>query len=370
MPRFPLLAVRSALAPIQIAAHTPRLSGAVCQLSGSRCLLSAANAQSPWSLLPRLTLVRPPTSLSQHECVRGMAVVRKDGIFKTFKPITPGIRHRRLPLRDHLWKKGPIKELTVAKRRTGGRNNTGRITVRHRGGGHKRRIRLVDFHRFKEGPQRVVRLEYDPGRSAHIALLEHTQTKELSYIVAPDGLNPGMTVHSFRRVDPSKQIDQATGEEITRSVNADVGNCMPLSMIPVGTTVHCLGLRPDGRAQLARSAGTFAQVISTGTKGLAQVRLSSGEVRKIPVGACATIGVVSNINHKNRRLGKAGARRHLGWRPSVRGVAMNPVDHPHGGGRGKSKSNIHPKSPWGKPAKGGKTRFKLSPLVVRRRPRR
>ncbi|KAJ1913485.1 mitochondrial 54S ribosomal protein rml2 [Tieghemiomyces parasiticus] len=301
---------------------------------------------------------------------RGMAVVRRDGLFKTYKPITPGLRHRRMPLRDHLWKKGPIKELTIAKRRQGGRNCTGRITVRHRGGGHKRRIRLVDFHRKDAGEQRVVRLEYDPGRSAHIALLEHTETKKLSYVVAPDKLEPGMTVQSFRNYDPSKQTDASTGQEITRSVSIDVGNCLLLSMIPVGINIHCISMHPAGPAKLARAAGTFAQVVSTGASGYAQVRLCSGEVRKIPVNSCATIGVVSNVNHIHTQLGKAGARRHRGWRPVVRGMAMNKCDHPHGGGRGKSKSNVQPVSPWGKPAKGGKTRKRPNRMVVKPRPRR
>ncbi|KAJ1656531.1 mitochondrial 54S ribosomal protein rml2 [Dispira simplex] len=313
--------------------------------------------------MPNATKVIPSWQPS-----RGMAVVRRDALFKTYKPITPGLRHRRMPLRDHLWKKGPIKALTIPKRRKGGRNNLGRITVRHRGGGHKRRIRVVDFHRVEGGAQHVVRLEYDPGRSAHIALLKHKETGKLSYIVAPDKLEPGMTVHSFRKQDPSKQVDQKTGEEITRSVNIDVGNCLLLSMIPVGTIVHCVGLRPNGRAQLCRAAGTFAQILSTGLMGHAQLRLSSGEIRKIPVSACATIGVVSNINHKNRQLGKAGTRRNLGWRPSVRGVAMNRRDHPHGGGRGKSKSNVQPVSPWGKPAKGGRTRKHTNQMVVKPRP--
>ncbi|RKP34516.1 translation protein SH3-like domain-containing protein [Dimargaris cristalligena] len=299
-----------------------------------------------------------------------MAVVRRDALFKTYKPITPGIRHKRMPLRDHLWKKGPIPSLTVAKRNKGGRNNTGRITVRHRGGGHKRRIRLVDFRRVEAGPQKVVRIEYDPGRSAHIALLEHSETKALSYIVAPDKLEPGMIVHSFRNYDPSKETDASTGEEITRSVNVSVGNCLLLSMIPVGINIHCIGLQPSGPAKLARSAGTFGQLLSTGNTGYAQVRLCSGEVRKIPVHAVATIGVVSNLNHINTQLGKAGARRHRGWRPSVRGAAMNRCDHPHGGGRGKSKGNTHPVSPWGKPAKGGKTRKYPNPMVVKERPRR
>ncbi|KAJ2899870.1 mitochondrial 54S ribosomal protein rml2 [Coemansia aciculifera] len=324
---------------------------------------------------------------------------KDDGQFKTWKPLAPTLRQRRMASRKDLHKGGPMRELTVAKRRTGGRNNTGRITCRHRGGGMKRRIRLVDFRRTEPGPQQVVRLEYDPGRTAHIALLKHMESGKLSYILAPAKLSPGAVVQSYMRVafesqkaGASSSSDAATQEEapaseaeavarlfrpqadlsaeLTSRVIVETGNCMPLKMIPIGTKIHNIGLHPFGRGQLARSAGASAQLLFTAPTGLAQIKLMSGEVRRIPVDACATIGQVSNSHHKHETLGSAGARRRRGWRPTVRGTAMNTHDHPHGGGRGKSKGNKHPRSPWGKLAKGGKTRLKVSSLVVRGRPRR
>ncbi|ORX69480.1 ribosomal protein L2 [Linderina pennispora] len=291
-----------------------------------------------------------------------MANTFDDGQFKTWKPLAPTLRQRRMASRKDLHKGGPVRELTVAKRRTGGRNNTGKITCRHRGGGAKRRIRLVDFKRHTVGPQEVVRLEYDPGRTAHIALIKHMETGELSYILAPAGLKPG-AVELFR-----PRADLMT--DLQSKVNIDVGNCMPLRLIPIGTTIHNIGLHPFGRAQIARSAGASAQLLYTAPTGTAQIKLMSGEVRRVPVDAPATIGSVSNPNHKHEKLGGAGARRRRGWRPTVRGTAMNTSDHPHGGGRGKSKGNKHPRSPWGKLAKGGKTRKHISPMVIRGRPRR
>lgn len=317
---------------------------------------------------------------------------KDNGQFKTWKPLAPTLRHRRMASRMELHKGGPIRELTVAKRRTGGRNNTGRITCRHRGGGAKRRIRLVDFKRHLVGPQQVVRLEYDPGRTAHIALLKHLETGKLSYILAPVGLKPGAVVQSYMQfvppapakkesedveaTDTPQELEMGLGEadalldDLAAKVSIEIGNCMPLRLVPMGTTIHNIGLRPFGRAQIARSAGTSAQLLYTAPKGLAQIKLMSGEIRRVPVDACATIGQVSNPNHKHESLGSAGARRRRGWRPTVRGTAMNTHDHPHGGGRGKSKGNKHPRSPWGKPAKGGKTRHKISSMVVRPRPRR
>ncbi|KAJ2008012.1 mitochondrial 54S ribosomal protein rml2 [Coemansia thaxteri] len=310
---------------------------------------------------------------------------KDDGQFKTWKPLAPTLRQRRMASRKDLHKGGPIRELTVAKRRKGGRNNTGQITCRHRGGGAKRRIRLVDFRRTEAGPQQVVRLEYDPGRSARIALLKHMETGKLSYILAPAKLQPGAVVQSYMRAAKRGELAAAAGEgapeaeaeaeaeldaDLAAKVVIEVGNCMPLRMIPIGAKIHSIGLHPFGRAQLARSAGASAQLLYTAPTGLAQIKLMSGEVRRIPVEACATIGQVSNPQHKHEKLGGAGARRRRGWRPTVRGNAMNTHDHPHGGGRGKSKGNKHPRSPWGKLSKGGKTRLKLNPLVVRGRPRR
>ncbi|KAJ2784084.1 mitochondrial 54S ribosomal protein rml2 [Coemansia interrupta] len=343
-----------------------------------RCTLAAA---------PVLKFGRPQATFNLQQQVRPMSNTKDDGQFKTWKPLAPTLRQRRMVSRKDLHKGGPIRKLTVAKRRTGGRNNTGRITCRHRGGGAKRRIRLVDFRRSEPGPQQVVRLEYDPGRTAHIALIKHMQTGALSYILAPTGLKPGSVVQSYMRVhientqakDADEDISAAERQEmevtsaqadITSKVNVELGNCMPLRMIPIGTTIHNIGLHPLGRGQLARSAGASAQLLYTAPTGLAQIKLMSGEIRRIPVDACATIGQVSNANHKHEKLGGAGARRRRGWRPTVRGTAMNTHDHPHGGGRGKSKGNKHPRSPWGKLAKGGKTRNSKNPMLVRGRPRR
>ncbi|EGS23330.1 mitochondrial 54S ribosomal protein uL2m [Thermochaetoides thermophila DSM 1495] len=294
---------------------------------------------------------------------------------RTYKPRTPGLRHLRRPINDHLWKGRPFLPLTFPKKGLGkgGRNNTGRITVRHRGGGAKRRIRIVDFYRWEPGPHIVDRIEYDPGRSAHIALITNQATGKKSYIVAAEGMRAGDVVQSYRSGIP-KELIESMGGVVDYSILAAKtcwrGNCLPLHMIPVGTVVYNVGSRPDGPAVFCRAAGTYATIISKeeetredGTKVMTGkhviVRLQSGEVRKVSKDACATIGVASNIMHQYRQLGKAGRSRLLNIRPTVRGVAMNANDHPHGGGRGKSKGNRHPCSPWGQPAKGGfKTRKK------------
>lgn len=292
--------------------------------------------------------------------------------FKTKKPTTPGKRWLKRVPRDHLHKGGPIRSLTIAKRSTGGRNNHGHITVRHRGGGHRRRIRIIDWHRRDPGMQTVQRLEYDPGRTAWLALLRHDESAMLSYILAPHGLAPGHKVQSYRTKSRGEMNETSSNadSDITRTVSIDLGNCMPLRMIPVGTIVHNVGLRGGGPAVMVRAAGTQAQLIQTGQTGYAQLKLTSGETRRVPVDACATIGMVSNPDHQHESLGKAGRSRWMGWRPTVRGVAMNAVDHPHGGGRGKSKGNKDPRSPWGVLAKGGKTRKHPNPFVVKPRPRR
>ncbi|KAL2014999.1 hypothetical protein VTK56DRAFT_6542 [Thermocarpiscus australiensis] len=294
---------------------------------------------------------------------------------RTYKPRTPGLRHLKRPINDHLWKGRPYLPLTFPKKGhgKGGRNNTGRITVRHRGGGHKRRIRIVDFHRWTPGPHTVERIEYDPGRSAHIALLTEQATGKKSYIVAAEGMRAGDVVQSYRAGIPQDLLDSMGGvidPGILAAKTAWRGNCLPMHMIPVGTAVYNVGSRPDGGAVFCRSAGTYATIVSKeeetrddGTKVMTGkhvvVRLQSGEIRKVSKDACATIGVASNIMHQYRQLGKAGRSRWLNIRPTVRGVAMNANDHPHGGGRGKSKGNRHPVSPWGQPAKGGyKTRKK------------
>ncbi|KAI9735207.1 MAG: hypothetical protein M1834_001797 [Cirrosporium novae-zelandiae] len=303
---------------------------------------------------------------------------------RTYKPITPGIRWLKRPINDHLWKGRPFYPLTFPKKgqARGGRNSTGRVTVRHRGGGHKRRIRTVDFMRLESGPHVVERIEHDPNRSAHIALVTSKDTGKKSYIIAADGLRAGDVVQSYRSGIP-KQLLESMGGRVDPGVlaarTAWRGNCLPLHMIPIGTLIHNVGILAKGAGQMCRSAGTFATVVAKddetregqiGKK--VTIRLQSGEVRTVSSYACATVGVASNPHHQHRSLGKAGRKRWLGIRPTVRGVAMNAVDHPHGGGRGKSKGNVHPVSPWGQPAKSGyKTRPKNKPnkAVVQERHR-
>ncbi|KAL4933913.1 mitochondrial 54S ribosomal protein uL2m [Aspergillus undulatus] len=371
---------------------------------------------------------------------------------RKYTPRTPGVRHLRRPDIDHLWKGRPVHKLTFPKRghSKGGRNNTGRVTVRHHGGGHKRRIRVVDFKRDAPGPHLVERIEHDPGRSAHIALLRSQETQKLSYIVAADGMRAGDVVQSYMAGIPQdlwESMGGAVDPGVLAARTAWRGNCLPLHMVPVGSLIYNVGLRPGQGAQLCRSAGTFATVISKGVNQIAAadkeikiqkqikreqaqqeqaqqeqvqpeqaqpeqaqpeqpqqeeaqqdqaeqegaetkekkgrrkkrmsqrarqarerilshvtIRLSSGEVRLLHKDCCATIGVASNPMYEYSQLGKAGRSRWLNVRPTVRGLAMNAADHPHGGGRGKSKGNVNPKSPWGLPAKGGyKTRPRQKP---------
>lgn len=295
---------------------------------------------------------------------------------KRVKPSSPSLRWYRTPIYPYLHKGGPVKELTVARRKKSGRNNRGRITVRHQGGGHKRRIRLVDFFRRDQGPQTVVRIEYDPGRSGHIALIENKKTGALSYILACEGLRAGDVVESFREGIPQEIVDSMGGSLDPAMLSAHTcqrGNCLPLNMVPLGTVIHNIGITADGPAKFCRSAGTYGRVfeLNPETKR-AVIRLQSGELRYVSIDACATIGMVSNPDHQHRSLGKAGRSRHLGIRPTVRGVAMNKIDHPHGGGRGKSKSKKLSMSKWGVLAKSGyKTRRgkNTNHLLVKDRPR-
>jgi len=269
---------------------------------------------------------------------------------KKFRPITPTLRHTVMSDYAELTRSKPIKSLTERIRKSGGRNNYGHVSMRWIGGGHKQRYRLVDFRREKDGmPAKVASIEYDPNRSARIALL-HYSDGEKRYIVAPDGLQVGDTVQS------------GSDAEIR------VGNCMPLKNVPLGTNVHNVELYPGRRSRIARSAGAFCQLMAK-EGDYAQLRLPSGEVRRFHVNCRAVIGQVGNLDHENKQLGKAGRSRWLGRNPSVRGVAMNPVDHPMGGGEGKTSGGRHPCSPWGKITKGLKTRRrKLSDaLIVRRR---
>ncbi|MEM7022196.1 MAG: 50S ribosomal protein L2 [Pseudomonadota bacterium] len=269
---------------------------------------------------------------------------------KTFKPATPSLRQLVQVDRSALWKGKPLKKLTQGLSKSGGRNNTGRTTVWHRGGGHKRSYRLVDFKRKKYGVSGVVeRLEYDPNRSAFIALLRYDDGEQ-AYILAPQRLEVGDRVIADERVD------------------VKAGNAAPMANIPIGTIIHNIELKPGRGGQIARSAGTYAQLV--GRDGdYAQIRLGSGEIRRVRAECMASIGAVSNPDHQNINLGKAGRKRWLGRRPTVRGVAMNPVDHPHGGGEGRTSGGRHPVTPWGKPTKGARTRRnkKTDRLIVRSR---
>jgi large subunit ribosomal protein L2 len=256
---------------------------------------------------------------------------------KSFKPTTPGQRQLVIVDRSELWKGPPVKALTEGKHEKGGRNNNGRITVRWRGGGHKRRFRLIDFKRVKRDmPAEVVRLEYDPNRSGFIALVKY-EDGELAYILAPQRLKAGDKVVAGEKVDVKP------------------GNAMPMRNIPVGTIIHNVEMKPGKGGQIARSAGTYVQLVGRDA-GYALLRLSSGEVRLVRGECMATIGAVSNPDEQNIVIGKAGRNRWLGKRPSVRGVAMNPIDHPHGGGEGRTSGGRHPATPWGKGTKGTKTR--------------
>lgn len=270
---------------------------------------------------------------------------------KSFKPITPGQRFKTVSDFAQVTKSEPEKKLTRGLKKSGGRNNQGNLTSRHRGGGNKRKYREIDFKRNKRNiPARVAAIEYDPNRTARIALLFYTDG-EKKYILAPDGLKVNDKVES--------------GE----NVKLQPGNALPLEKIPVGVSVHNIELRENKGGQLARSAGTAVQLMAKEGKW-AMLKLPSGEVRRVPLKCYATLGQVSNVDHFNISLGKAGRSRWLGRRPHVRGVAMNPIDHPMGGGEGKSSGGRHPVSPWGQLAKGLKTRKKKKPsnvLIVKKR---
>jgi large subunit ribosomal protein L2 len=269
---------------------------------------------------------------------------------KTFRPITPSLRQLVQVDRSELWKGKPVKSLTEGLHGSGGRNNTGRITARRMGGGHKQRYRLVDFKRRRfDEPATVERLEYDPNRTAFIALIKYADGS-LAYILAPQRLKAGDQVVAGEKVDVKP------------------GNAMPLKSIPVGTIVHNVELKPGKGGQLARAAGTYCQIVGR-DQGYAQIKLASGELRIVRSDCMATIGAVSNPDNSNVVIAKAGRNRWLGVRPSVRGVAMNPIDHPHGGGEGRTSGGRHPVTPWGKPTKGKKTRSnkRTDKFILRRR---
>jgi len=312
---------------------------------------------------------------------------KSEAALRRYTPRTPGIRHLIRPRNDHLWKGRPLFGLTFPKKgqARGGRNRTGQITVRHRGGGAKRRIRIVDFKRADPGKHFVERIEHDPNRSAHIALLKNFKTGKQSYILAAEGMRAGDVVESYRSGLPADLLKSMGGSVdmgLIASKTAWRGNCLKLGMIPVGTPIFNIAPFADSYGKFARSAGTHGIIIGKGEDTVQKemiramgegskldltalsseqlqrfekaanyvtVRLSSGEVRLFDKDAVATIGVASNVNYKYTSLGKAGRKRWLGIRPTVRGTAMNTVDHPHGGGRGKSKGNKIPVSPWGVP---------------------
>ena len=272
---------------------------------------------------------------------------------KTYNPTTPGQRQLVLVDRSGLHTGAPVKALTEGKNSSGGRNNSGSITSRYRGGGHKKAYRTIDFKRRKfDAPAKVERLEYDPNRTAFIALIKY-EDGELAYILAPARLRPGDTVVSGERVDVKP------------------GNTMPMRSMPVGTIIHNVEMKAGKGGQIARAAGTYAQLVGR-DQGYALLRLSSGELRMVRAECRATIGAVSNPDQQNIVIAKAGRNRWLGRRPSVRGVAMNPIDHPHGGGEGRTSGGRHPVTPWGKPTKGKKTRHNKAAdrLIVRRRHKR
>ena len=271
---------------------------------------------------------------------------------KTFKPTTPARRNMTVPGFEEITKKSPEKSLITVLKKHAGRNNTGRITVRHHGGGNRIKYRIIDFKKnITDVPAKVIGIEYDPNRSAYIALLQY-ETGEKTYSIAP--------------------VDLKVGDTVVNSANADikVGNVLPIANIPVGTVIHNIELYPGKGAQLVRSAGTFAQLMAK-ENGVAQVRLPSGEVRIVRLDCKATIGQVGNTEHENIKIGKAGKKRHLGIRPTVRGSVMNPCDHPHGGGEGRAPiGRPTPVTPWGKPALGYKTRNKkarTNKFIVKRR---
>jgi len=271
---------------------------------------------------------------------------------KQFNPVTASLRGTVLIDRSELWKGKPVKTLTEGKNESGGRNNHGRITSRFRGGGHKQAYRYVDFKRRKfDVGASVERIEYDPNRSAFIALIKYDDG-ELSYILAPQRLRTGDKVIAGQRVDIKP------------------GNAMPMAAMPVGTIIHNVELKIGGGGKMARAAGTYAQLVGKDA-GYAQIKLQSGELRLVRAECMATVGAVSNPDRQNQSIGKAGRSRWLGWRPHNRGVVMNPVDHPHGGGEGRTSGGRHPVTPWGKPTKGYKTRTnkRTAGLIIRRRPK-
>lgn len=373
-----MLSLRKAFQPRFFTTAAPRWASAKDEAELSR-KLNQQLEQLSTSQSSNLTELE-----QQDQAIREqLKVVKSQVQMKAPRPVSPSLRWYRWPIYPYLHRGGPLKPLTITRKPSSGRNHTGRITVRHQGGGHARRVRVVDFHRFSNAVKRVERIEYDPNRSAHLALLSEASpasgsegARLYSYIPATVGMRAGDFVQSFRSGIPSDVMAKMGGSAdpgILAGLVAKRGNCMPLHMVPLGTVIHNIGLTKEGPAKFCRSAGTYGRLYEKiPAQKKAIVRLSSGETRYVSLDACATIGVVSNPDHQHRSFGKAGRSRNLGIRPTVRGGAMNKVDHPLGGGRGKSKGNKIPVSPWGVIAKGGfKTRVgkHTNKMVISGRPR-
>ena len=305
-------------------------------------------------LHPTLCGTKTPPRHNHHirRYAKSLSQMKEAGL-KAYKPTTPGFRGRVITDRSKLWKGKPLKALTKGLTKRGGRNNSGRITVWHKGGGHKRLYRMIDFKRDLFGVNGVIRrIEYDPNRTTRIALVDYPDGIKPRYILAPEGARAGDVVSSSGGRPTNSDDDSVS------SVSIDIrpGNAMPLSEMPIGTIVHNVELVPGRGGALARSAGASATLVKKGADGYCAIKLPSGELRLVPSKCVATVGVLSNREHQNTIMGKAGAKRWKGIRPTVRGTAMNPIDHPHGGGEGRSKGNNQSVSPWGVNTKGKRTR--------------
>lgn len=374
-----MLSIRSSLRPGVLARFRPALVRPYStENESANKQLQSLNAELEQISLVPLGQQANMTDLERQDAeVKRQLQLSKEVVkMKKLKPYSPSLRWWRHPIYPYLHRGTPVKQLTVPKKKKGGRNHHGKITVRHQGGGHKRRIRMVDFFRRDGGVKEVVRIEYDPNRSSHIALVKNANNGALSYITACVGMRAGDQVESFRSGIPQHIMDRMGGEtdpSILAAYTARKGNCLPLSMIPLGTVIHNIGITKDGPAKFCRAAGTYGRLYEKlPDKNRAVVRLRSGEYRYVALDACATVGIVSNPAHQHRSFGKAGRSRNRGIRPTVRGTAMNNVDHPHGGGRGKSKGRKHSQSPWGVLSKGGyKTRRgkNVNRMLVKDRPR-
>ena len=329
-------------------------SASVAQRYGSRCggglAVVVGRSGSRGATVKRRSTIGRTMYFNQVRAYAKSLSQMKEAGLKAYKPTTPGFRGRVITDRSKLWKGRPLKALTKGLTKSGGRNNQGRITVWHKGGGHKRLYRIIDFKRDLYGVSGVIRrIEYDPNRTTRIALVDYPDGIKPRYILAPDGAKAGDVVSS-------KGGQPSDGAETSVAVDVRPGNAMPLSDMPIGTIVHNVELVPGRGGALARSAGASATLVKKGADGYSAIKLPSGELRLVLSKCVATVGVLSNREHQNTNMGKAGAKRWKGVRPTVRGTAMNPIDHPHGGGEGRSKGNNQSVSPWGVNTKGKRTR--------------